>query len=436
MPAPPKSTTLPDEVDAETPYQRNAVCDPVDKPGLEAFANLIGEHYNRPAYSTSRACIDQKSDHYDGRAIDWTLDAGNPADRRIGDAVVTWLTDNDGEMARRFGIQSIIWNAHSWRPGGGGWQGYVGQSAHTDHVHFSFTWDGAMMRTSWWTGVAVEEIDHGPCSVVAGQYAAVPVAPNREPCPATVVSAPQTDYASVRPEESGRGVGLVQPLLEVPQTGTLDHSTREALMRWQTQAGIPQTGVLDQLTYAAAQGRELPEIPQAALAVPREDHMRTAYSRHHRAVLAAGSSGPAVEVLQRGLGIEPDGQFGPQTEQALKDFTTDHPLLTENTETTALLWHVLELRDHPTLAYRHLTLRTGDSGAPVAMVQELVGAEPDGEFGSQTEQAVRQAQSEAGLEPTGVVNGPTWAALDPGREKVAAIQDLRGGRIAPSSVRD
>ncbi|MGB3686573.1 MAG: hypothetical protein WA991_12190, partial [Ornithinimicrobium sp.] len=45
---PPESETLPDELDIDVPYQSQVVCDPVDKPGLEAFGNLIGEHYDRP----------------------------------------------------------------------------------------------------------------------------------------------------------------------------------------------------------------------------------------------------------------------------------------------------------------------------------------------------------------------------------------------------
>jgi peptidoglycan hydrolase-like protein with peptidoglycan-binding domain len=364
------------------------------------------------------------------------LDAGDPADRRIGDAVVTWLTDNEGEMARRFGIQSIIWNAHSWRPNGGGWQGYVGQSAHTDHVHLSFSWDGAMMRTSWWTGVALQEIDHGPCPVVAGQYAAVPLGPNREACPAEQVSAPQTDYASVRPGGSGRGVGFVQSLLGVTQSGTLDDSTREALFAWQRDQKIPQTGVADQMTYAAALGRRLPPIPPAALAVPREAFMRTPYTPHLRASLEVGSQGKAVRMLQRGLGVDQDGDFGPQTERALRTFTAEHPLLTEGTETTTALWHVLQLQDHPTLPYRHITVERGDNGGVVATAQELLGVTADGVFGPQSEQAVRKAQQRAGLATTGVIDGPTWAALDPGRERVKAIEDLRGGRVEDSTVRD
>ncbi|MGB5952938.1 MAG: hypothetical protein WBG57_10575, partial [Ornithinimicrobium sp.] len=46
VPAPPTSETLPDEVDIDLPYQRQVVCDPTDKPGLEAFGTLIGQHYD------------------------------------------------------------------------------------------------------------------------------------------------------------------------------------------------------------------------------------------------------------------------------------------------------------------------------------------------------------------------------------------------------
>ncbi len=418
--SPPSNDGLPPEIDAIEPWQPNVICDPVDRPGLEAFGNLIGTNYGRSHYSTSRSCINQKSDHHDGRALDWPLQAGNPSDRRIGDSVATWLSANDGEMAKRFGIQSIIWNAHSWRPNGSGWQGYAGQSAHTDHMHFSFTWDGAMMRTSWWTGLALEQVDQGPCAVVAGQYAAIPVGIRTEPCPTGLISAPDSGYASVRPGGSGAGVGLVQPLLGVKATGTLDAGTRAALLTWQDENGIPQTGVMDQLTYAAALGYNLPTIPEAGLAIPLADFMTTAYTPYKRVVLEQGSSGPAVEVLQTALGIEADGSFGPATAKALLDFTTQHPLLTANEKTTTLLWHLLEQADNPTLAYRETTVANGDQGPAVVKAQELIGAEGDGVFGPNTEKAVRAAQDKAGIEVTGVMDGLTWAALDPGAAKKEA----------------
>lgn len=360
VPGPPESDTLPDEVDIDLPYQRNVICDPVDKPGVEAFGNLIGQHYDRTSYSTSRSCIDQKSDHYDGRAIDWPLNAGDPSDRRVGDAVATWLTENDGEMAKRFGIQSIIWNAHSWRPNGNGWQGYVGQSAHTDHIHFSFTWDGAMMRTSWWTGVPLEQIDYGPCADLSQEQI-----------------------------ESAQGV-RTRPCESDPELGP----------------------------------------------VPLEDFMTTDYTPYTREVLTEGSTGTAVDVLQQGLDVGVDGDFGPQTAKALLDFSTEHPWLAPSEETSALVWHALEQQDDPTLPYRRTTVQVGDSGPVVKLAQEIVGVEADGIFGPMTEEAVKAAQAEAGIKSTGVVDGPTWAALDVGQAVLRAIEDLRGGNVAPSSVRD
>ena len=63
-------------------------------------------------------------------------------------------------MARRFGIMYIIWNHKMWRAydPGRGWAPYSGVSPHTDHIHFSFTWDGAYGRTSWWTGKALTTV--------------------------------------------------------------------------------------------------------------------------------------------------------------------------------------------------------------------------------------------------------------------------------------
>jgi peptidoglycan hydrolase-like protein with peptidoglycan-binding domain len=431
VPEPPVTEVLPEEVDVVPPWQGNVVCDPVDKPGLEAFGSLVGEHYGRPGYTTSRTCIDQKSEHYDGRAVDWQLNAFDPADRRIGDAVVTWLTDNDGEMAKRFGLQSIIWNERSWHSTDTTWKGYVGQSPHTDHVHFSFTWDGAMMRTSWWTGEALETPDYGPCSIVAGAYAAVPLAARTEPCQPGLVSVPWSGYSDIRPGQSGPGLELVQPLLDVEQTGVLDPQTRVALMAWQTEQGVPQTGVLDQLTYAAALDLQLPELPEAALAVPVPEHMVTVYTEHRRARLAEGDQGPAVEILQQAIGAHVDGDFGPKTAKALKEFTEEHPLLRTAEETSALLWHLLEVRDFPTMPYRAMELEVGDEGQAVTVLQAQLGVETDGKFGPLTEAAVQAAQQQADLEATGVVDGPTWAALDQGVSgPKIVVADLRGGNVS------
>jgi hypothetical protein len=64
--------------------------------------------------------------HSEGRAVDWHLDASRPADRREARRLIDlWLaTDSAGNqhaLARRMGIQEIIWNCRSWWSGSDGW---------------------------------------------------------------------------------------------------------------------------------------------------------------------------------------------------------------------------------------------------------------------------------------------------------------------------
>ena len=107
-----------------------------------------------------RTCGSDVSEHYDGRAWDWMLNVHNPSQEAVAQSVLTWLTAPDrngvkGATARRFGIMYIIHNKKMWRSYAPerGWAPYHGSSPHTDHIHFSFNYDGAAGRTSWWTGV-------------------------------------------------------------------------------------------------------------------------------------------------------------------------------------------------------------------------------------------------------------------------------------------
>lgn len=355
-PGGPKRDDLPDDVDLPGAFQSNVFCDPQDRPGLQAFGALLGDQWDRPGYTTSRTCLNMKSDHYDGRAIDWQLNAFDPQDRRIGDEVVAWLSANDGEMAKRFGMQSIIWNNQIFRPDGSGWQGYVGQSPHTDHVHFSFSWDGAMMRTSWWTGVPVELPDLGPCEVDASGLAVITL-----------------------------------------------------------QARADATCANEGPTY-----------------------LESAYTPYRGEVIAEGAEGPVVQVLQQGLGVEDDGIFGPATKAALLEFTEDHPWLETRDETSATLWHVLELQDYPTMPYRSMQTEEGDRGYQVSVLQTQLDVEVDGIFGPLTAEAVRSAQKESGLTPTGIVDGLTWAELDAGIAGAAMPVPLsvHGGNVASWTQND
>ena len=60
--------------------------------------------------------------HSEGRALDWHLDARNAADRRAGRRLIKLLlapdrAGNPHALARRMGIQEIIWDCRAWWSG-------------------------------------------------------------------------------------------------------------------------------------------------------------------------------------------------------------------------------------------------------------------------------------------------------------------------------
>lgn len=107
--------------------------------------------------------------HAEGRAIDWHLDARVPAERRAADRLIKRLLAADAEgnphaLARRMGVQEIIWNCKSWWSGSEGMEPYSlcvdrrGRKrkkvnvtlAHRDHIHIGLSRAGARRRTSFW----------------------------------------------------------------------------------------------------------------------------------------------------------------------------------------------------------------------------------------------------------------------------------------------
>ena len=107
--------------------------------------------------------------HSEGRAIDWRLDALTPAGRRAAERLIKRLLAPDAEgnshaLARRMGIQEVIFNCRSWWAGPRGMKRYSvcfdrrgrrrpnvnATLAHRDHVHIGLSRAGARMRTSFW----------------------------------------------------------------------------------------------------------------------------------------------------------------------------------------------------------------------------------------------------------------------------------------------
>lgn len=152
-------------IEGYAPYQPQRTCDPSPKPGLLAFRNMVLRKYPFTHSSgISRACgAGGRSEHKEGRAWDWAVNVNDAADRAAANSITGWMlaTDEAGNrhaMARRTGLMYMIWNRRMWasyRPDAG-WRAYSGPSAHTDHVHFSFSWAGARAETSFFSGMVID----------------------------------------------------------------------------------------------------------------------------------------------------------------------------------------------------------------------------------------------------------------------------------------
>lgn len=109
--------------------------------------------------------------HSEGRALDWHLDARNAADRRAGRRLIKLLlapdrAGNPHALARRMGIQEIIWDCRAWWSGAAHPLRYSvcysrrgkrkrrvnATAAHRDHVHIGLNRMGAARRSSFWRG--------------------------------------------------------------------------------------------------------------------------------------------------------------------------------------------------------------------------------------------------------------------------------------------
>ncbi len=147
-------------IDPLAPYDGQDTCDPTDKPGAVALRDLLEATYPATtSFGISRDCgVGGPSEHKEGRAYDWGVNSFDPTQKAMAEDLLAWLlaTDSYGNvnaMARRLGIMYAIWNGRVWKSYGTnrGWQTYTGSNPHTDHVHFTLSWDGAYKRTSWYS---------------------------------------------------------------------------------------------------------------------------------------------------------------------------------------------------------------------------------------------------------------------------------------------
>jgi hypothetical protein len=192
-------------IEVLSPYQVQSTCQPTAKPGVLAFERLVRKAYvGTGTAGIVRACrIGGRSEHKEGRAWDWSVNYSNTTQRAQVANLTAWLmrTDAHGNryaMARRLGVQYMIWNRHIWSTSqaGAGWRPYTGPDPHTGHVHFSFGWAGAMAKTSYWTGKVAPVWNSakgpGPRPAPPAPAPAPAPRPTPQPVPQPVPPAPQT----------------------------------------------------------------------------------------------------------------------------------------------------------------------------------------------------------------------------------------------------
>jgi peptidoglycan hydrolase-like protein with peptidoglycan-binding domain len=294
-----------------------------------------------------------------------------------------------GAMARRFGIMYIIHDRKMWRSYAPerGWAPYYGASPHTDHIHFSFNYDGAAGRTSWWTGVATRSY---LTSLPPAAASTVPTVP--------VTTKPVVLSYGMRSEAVRQ---LQVRLGNLPTTGYFGDQTKARVIAYQAFVGLARTGVADLRT-------------QEILATRGWRSVTAAYP-----TLQPGTTSAAVRTLQTKLGSLPTtGYYGSLTKArvtAYQKFVGLPQTGVADPVTQARLWvrgwsGTAAASGTTTQAYP--TLRFGMTSAAVKTLQARLGSLPTtGYYGTMTRARVTAYQRFAGLPQTGVADSVTQARL-------------------------
>ncbi|MDA0178728.1 hypothetical protein OJ997_00350 [Solirubrobacter phytolaccae] len=157
----------------EPTYDPATRCSKRPKPGMTALVNWLGRHADGVFWGTYRCEKWGKGSaslHAEGRAVDWALDVAVPAQRKEAERLIALLLAPDklGQpqaLARRMGVEEIIWDCGYWGAGMDRFRPYspclskkgklkrkVNKTiAHRDHLHIGMTKRGAAKKTSFWT---------------------------------------------------------------------------------------------------------------------------------------------------------------------------------------------------------------------------------------------------------------------------------------------
>ena len=277
------------------------------------------------------------------------------------------------------------------------------------------------------TGIATAEMQRYLYASDALRYGTVTPVPTVTPTPSY--------YNTLAYGSSGEDVFRLQiRLIELGYlSGTADgqygRGTQSAVSLFETYHGRTATGVatsaLQQYLYSEA---ARPYVQQAT-PTPTATPFASAYTE-----LRLGSFGSEVLALQirlRELGYfdgEPDGYFGSETEQAVRDFESAYSRVQSGVATSALqtVLYSSGAKAAPTIAptpvptaapVTYKQLKKGDKGEDVKRLQQrlvelgYLSGTVDGYYGDGTEQAVRAFETEYGRNATGIATNELQTVL-------------------------
>jgi peptidoglycan hydrolase-like protein with peptidoglycan-binding domain len=224
---------------------------------------------------------------------------------------------------------------------------------------------------------------------------------------------------TINSESKGRAVEQLQSALGIGVDGVYGPETEEAVRSFQESKGLTVDGIVGPATIAALRSHGV----SASSASTRSD-----------AVLVSSGGADAVSRLQSALHLSTDGNFGPETEAAVRRLQARHGLSVDGVVGPAT-WSVLGISSEETLtppssavaaAVKHshgATATVADAGEgegegteasggdAVSRLQSALHLSADGHFGSETESAVKRLQARHGLTVDGVVGPATWSVL-------------------------
>jgi hypothetical protein len=153
-------------------YDPATHCAEKTRPGMLALQHWLEANFRGVFWGSYRCELWGKHEaslHAENRAIDWHLDVTNRADRRAARNLIDLLlapdaAGNEQALARRMGVEELIWNCSYWAAGMRefvpyricyGKRGRIRKNlnptvAHRDHVHIGMTKAGAAAKTSFW----------------------------------------------------------------------------------------------------------------------------------------------------------------------------------------------------------------------------------------------------------------------------------------------